>query len=89
MSRPVVFAELHDGFFVPGMGAVGGQFKKTLPPEKTLKDFSMALEDDGSLTLKWAEAGFWQTVSVGAATVKIARLAPEKIAAKPTETKGK
>lgn len=79
MSRRVVNAELHDGFFVPGMGHLGGQFKKTLPPEKTLKNFKMFLEDDGSITLNWEEGKFLKQISVGAATVKIAVLEPQLI----------
>lgn len=84
MRKQVVYAMLHDGFFLPGMA--GGQFDKTLPPNKTLKKFVMYKEDDGTLTLNWEDGGYLQTVSVGAANVKIAKLVPEKLS-QSTDTK--
>jgi hypothetical protein len=71
-KKQVTHVELHDGFFVPGMGATGGQFKKTLPPEKSLKNFKMFLEDNGSLTLNWEEGKFTKEITIGAANVKVA-----------------
>ncbi len=82
--KAVVFAQLHDGFFIPGMGQSGGQFDKTLPPTKTLKNFKMYKEEDGTLTLNWEDGKYLQSISVGAANVKIAKFAPELIVSTPS-----
>lgn len=72
MPKPITHAELHDGFFIPGVSA-GGNFTKSLPPtNKTLKDLQMWLEDSGALTLKWVEGKYNKEVYIGAANVKFA-----------------
>lgn len=81
MSRQVVRAQLHTGFFVPGMGNHGGNFADTLPPSnKTLPEFQMFLQDSGSLLCTWIEDGYKKSFEVGAANVRVALLPPEKIA---------
>ncbi len=70
-KRVAIFAQLHDGFFLP----VGGQFDKTLPPKnKTLPNFSMFYQEEtGTLILQWAGNEF----VLGAANVKAVQLVPE------------
>ncbi len=80
MAKPVTHAELHDGFFVPGV-SVGGNFTKSLPPtNKTLKDFKMFLEDSGALTVSWTEANYTKELTIGAANVKFAMSPPQPLA---------
>lgn len=81
-NKKVVYAKLHDGFFVPptvGGQNGGGNFSDTLPPNKTLENFSMELEPSGALLLTWTSLGFKHSCLVGAANVKNAVFAPEKI----------
>jgi hypothetical protein len=78
MSKKVVHAELHDGFFVPGVA--NGNFTKTLPnPNKTLKNFRMSLQDSGSLLCEWDEGAFVKSFTVAAANVKVSIHASEPI----------
>jgi len=54
MPKPVIHAELNGGFFIPGIK--NGNFTKTLPnPNKTLKNFTMTLQDNGNLYLEWED----------------------------------
>lgn len=63
MPKPVVHAELNDGFFIPGMP--NGNFTKTLPnPGKTLKNFTMTLQDNGHLLLEWEDGNFIRSYTV-------------------------
>ena len=51
MAKKVLYAKLHSTFFIPSLG----NMKDTLPSDsKTLQDFEMVKEDDGSLTLSWS-----------------------------------
>lgn len=83
--KQVIFAQLHEGFFLPGM-ATGGQFTNSLPPTKTLKDFRMNLLDSGALLCEWEEGQYTKSFTVAAANVKVAQHAPEK---KPAPTPNK
>lgn len=71
MSKRVVYAKLHDGFFIPSVG----NMKDTLPPDsKTLSDFNMYLQENGGLLLSWTSLSgghkLLRSYMVGAATVK-------------------
>jgi hypothetical protein len=72
MGKKVIYAKLHDGFFIP----VVGNMKDTLPSDgKTLKDFEMELQDGGGLMLSWTGLDSKSTpvtkrYFIGAATVK-------------------
>jgi len=68
MGKPVVYAELMGGFFIPGIK--NGNFTKTLPnPNKTLEGFTMILLDNGSLYLEWKDNGWTRSYTVGASYV--------------------
>jgi hypothetical protein len=87
MSKKVSHVELHDGFFIAGMTKDGGQFGKSLPPAgKTLVDFEMHLQDNGSVEVSWGTKGARMTITIGAANVKYAKHFPE---AKPTPKESK
>jgi hypothetical protein len=82
--KRVLYAKLHDGFFVPlvrdnktGRSHPGpGEFKNTLPPDsKTIPGFEMFELDDGRLYLKWTGH---PGVHIGAANVKCVVLAAEE-----------
>lgn len=63
MPKPVIYAELSAGFFVPGMS--NGNFTKMLPnPGKTLQGFKMTLQDNGSLLLEWEDGKFIKSYTV-------------------------
>lgn len=71
MAKKITYAKLHDGFFIPGVG----NMKDTLPPDnKSLPEFNMVLEDNGSITLTWTRKhgpGVKRcSHMIGAATVK-------------------
>ena len=74
MAKKVLYAKLHDGFFIPSLG----NFKDTLPPDnKPLTGFKMTLQGStsdygpGSLLLEWiGAAGKPMAYVIGAATVK-------------------
>ena len=69
MGKPVIYAHLHTGFFIPGMKQ--GNFTDTLPPtNKTLTNFRMTLEESGALFLQWEEGKYTTSFTVGAANVK-------------------
>lgn len=77
MPKPVVHAQLHDGFFVQGMGNKGGQFDKSLPPtNKTLTNFTMELQDNGTLYCKWEDGIYSKGFTIAAANVKYAQHPP-------------
>jgi len=79
MSRRVIHAQLHEGFFIPSLKQ-GGNFKATLPPvDKTLENFRMSMQDNGNLLCEFDEAGFTRSFEVSAANVRISVFAPEKI----------
>lgn len=81
MSKQVIHAQLHEGFFIPGM-PTGGNFKQTLPPaDKTLKNFKMNLQENGSLLVEFEDAGYLKSFSVASANIRIAVFAPEKLKA--------
>ena len=68
MSRKVVFAKLHSGFFIKGVG----NFNDTLPPEgKTLQGLTMYKQEDGSLQLNWFHPPTNSdcTAEIGASTI--------------------
>lgn len=70
MPKKVTYAQLHDGFFVPGMK--NGQFDKTLPPaNKTLDNLEMELQDSGALSVSWADGKYRKSITVAAANIKI------------------
>lgn len=74
MSRkPVVQAQLHDGFHIPGVG----QFDKVLPPSnKSLLGFKLELDDKGTLFMSWLDGKYTKEYLIGAANIKVATLAP-------------
>jgi hypothetical protein len=79
MSKKVIHAQLHEGFFLPSIRA-GGNFKATLPPvDKSLENFRMTLQDNGNLLCEFDEMGFVRSFEVSAANVRISMFAPEKI----------
>jgi len=68
MPKPVIYAELTGGFFIPG--TKNGNFTKTLPnPNKTLKNFTMTLQDNGNLYIEWEDEGFTRSYTVSAGYV--------------------
>lgn len=67
MPKKVETAYLVDNIFIPGVG----DLKKTLPPEsKTVKGFTMTLQDNGTLLLEFEYAGFSHEFTVGASNLK-------------------
>lgn len=71
MKRPVSYAQLHAGFFLPGVG----EFKPTLPSDnKTLPNFKMYLTEQDSLVLEWTG----RKVLVGSANVKVVYFSEEQ-----------
>ncbi len=77
MSKKVVYAKLHTGPFIPGVGTL----TDTLPPQgKTLKDFTMYKAADGNLQLSWTDlqAGTNETAEVGASNVIVLKYESEK-----------
>lgn len=78
MPKQVIYAQLHDVFFIPGEG----QFTNTLPPNsKNLKNFKMTLQDSGQLLLEWEKGGYTQSFTIAAAALKGAQHAPVKLEA--------
>lgn len=76
MSNKVIYANLFDGFFVPGVG----NFKNTLPADNhTLKDFSMHLGGNGMLILSWKDkANNEQSFGLGVSMIKSLQFAAER-----------
>ena len=69
MSKPVIHAQLYEGFFVHGVGEI----QKTLPPQnKTLSNLVMTLQDNGALLIEYDEANYRKSFTLGAASVKVA-----------------
>jgi hypothetical protein len=69
MPKPVVQAQLYEGFFIHGVG----ELPKTLPPQnKTLSNFAMTLQDNGALFVEWDEGAYRKSFTLGAASVKVA-----------------
>lgn len=80
MGKPVIYAQLHTGFFVPGIK--NGNFKETLPAhDKTLKNFKMTLEDSGTLSLEWEDGVYTKHFSIAAANVKVCQHPPTEVKA--------
>jgi hypothetical protein len=78
MSNKVVYAKLHAGVFIPGVGNLAD----TLPPQnKTLKNLSMTKQDDGNLQLTWEDerTATKQSAEVGSSNIIVIGYAPEKI----------
>lgn len=75
MANKVIYAKLHEGVFIPGTGSLGD----TLPPQnKTLKNFSMEKQQDGTLQLSWDVGGLHEVADVGASNIVVLKYAPEK-----------
>jgi hypothetical protein len=87
MGKPVIQAQLYEGFFIHGLG----ELPKTLPPQnKTLQNLAMTLLDNGSLLVEWDEGAWRKSFTLGAATVKVATHPPTgaaKPVAEPTPIK--
>lgn len=67
MAKKVVTAYLNDNIFIPRIG----DLKKTLPPEsKTLTNFCMTLQDNGTLLLEFEYANQNHEFTVGASNIK-------------------
>ena len=78
MPKPVIHAQLYEGFFVHGVGEI----QKTLPPQnKTLPNLEMTLQDNGALLIEYDEANYRKSFTLGAASVKVATH-PSTLAAK-------
>lgn len=78
MSRKVVYAKLHAGIFIPGVGNLAD----TLPPaSKTLKDLSMTKQEDGNLLITWTDLslGKYQAAEVGASNIIVIAYEPEPL----------
>ena len=77
MGKPVVYAQLRDVFFIPGMK--NGNFGPTLPPNNlTLVDFKMELQECGDLFLSWKEGTFLNSYTVSQSNIKGMKHAPVK-----------
>jgi len=73
MGKPVIQAQLYEGFFIHGVG----ELSKTLPPQnKTLANLAMTLLDNGSLFVEYDEGGWRKSFTLGAASVKVATHPP-------------
>jgi len=75
MGKKVVYAKLHEGFFIPGGVGSPGNMSDTLPSQnKTLENFSMQEDDLGRLILTWTQGRgrIERSCSVAAANVKVA-----------------
>jgi len=78
MSSKVVYAKLHAGVFIPGVG----NLSDTLPPSnKTLKDFAMSKQDDGNLQLSWIDerTATFNRAEVGSSNIVVLAYEPEKL----------
>lgn len=78
MSRKVVYAKLHAGVFIPGVGNLAD----TLPPmNKTLKNFTMSAQASGALYLSWEDerTATNQAAEVGASNIIVLGYEPLKI----------
>lgn len=81
MSRKVIYAKLHAGVFIPGVGTLSD----TLPPQsKTLKAFTMTSLPHGALELTWEDerTATQQTAEVGASNIIVLGYEPQKIVKK-------
>lgn len=73
MPKPVLQAQLYEGFFIQGVG----ELPKTLPPQnKTLSNFAMTMQDNGALLVEWDEGAYRKSFTLGAASVKVATHPP-------------
>lgn len=78
MARKVVYAKLHAGVFIPGVGNLAD----TLPSaSKTLKDFTMTKQEDGNLRLDWIDerTATNQAAEVGASNIIVIAYEAEKL----------
>lgn len=78
MARKVVYAKLHAGVFIPGVGNLA----ETLPPvSKTLKGFAMTKQSDGNLRLEWVDerTATNQAAEVGASNIIVIAYESEKL----------
>lgn len=74
----VVYAKLHAGVFIPGVGNLAD----TLPPMmKTLKDFEMTKQVDGNLLLTWIDerTSTLQSAEVGSSNIIVLAYEGQKI----------
>jgi hypothetical protein len=81
MSKQVIYAQFHAGFFIPGV-ANGGNMKTTLTlgsVPSSFKEFKMTLEDNGMLALSWQDGGYQHAYHVAAANVIGVKEAPTKL----------
>lgn len=75
MGKSVVYAQLREVFFVPGMK--NGNFGPTLPnTNATLKNFKMTLQDSGDLLMEWEEGNYTQSYTVSSSNIKGCKHAP-------------
>lgn len=89
MSKPVIHAQLHEGFFIQGLTG-GGNVKNTLPPDnKTLKNFKMTLQENGTLLLEWEDGIYTKSYTVAAANIRGMQHPPLKTTLLDTPTKEK
>ena len=78
MSRKVIYAKLHAGVFIPGVGNLAD----TLPPaSKTLTDLTMSKQEDGNLLISWTSLNTAQRLSaeVGASNIIVLAYEPESL----------
>jgi hypothetical protein len=78
MSRKIVYAKLHTGVFIPGVG----NLSDTLPPAgKTLRNFTMSTKANGNLYLSWEDerAATNQAAEVGVSNISIIAYEPIKL----------
>jgi hypothetical protein len=69
MGKPVIYAQFHTTFFIPGV-TNGGNMKTTLTPgSSSLRNLEMNLEDNGMLLLEWTDGGFRHRYRVAAANI--------------------
>jgi hypothetical protein len=76
--RKVVYAKLHAGIFIPGVGNLAD----TLPPlNKTLKNFTMSTQASGNLYLSWEDerTATNQAAEVGASNIIVIGYEPAKL----------
>ena len=78
MSRKVVYAKLHAGVFIPGVGNLAD----TLPPaSKTLTDFVMYESAFGGLILEWKNLSIAKNLSasIPSANIQVIAYEPEPL----------